>query len=209
MSATLLHIHPENPQPRQIAEAVDVLRRGGVIIYPTDTIYGLGCSILQPKAIERICLIKGIKPEKAHFSFICADLSHISDYTRPIDTPTFKMMRRALPGPFTFILNASNEVPRLLQTKKRTVGIRVPDHAIAQALVAELGHPILSTSLHAQDEILQYPTDPELIHEEYESRVDLVIEGGMGELIASTVVDCTGDEVVILREGAGDLSLLD
>ena len=199
----LLEIHPDNPQPRLISEVVDVLRNGGVIIYPTDTIYGIGCDIYNPKAIERICKIKGVDPKKANFSFVCSDLSHISDYTKSMDTPTFRLLKTALPGPYTFILKASKQVPKLMKTKKDTVGIRVPEHNICNMIVAELGNPIMSTSLPA-DEDVEYYTDPYLMHERFEKEVDLVIDAGHGHVLASTVIDCTTSEHVMLREGAGD-----
>ena len=205
MSAELIKIYPENPNLKQILKVVEVLRNGGVIIYPTDTVYGMGCDITNQKAIERVCQIKGIKPQKQNFSFICYDLSNIADYTRAIGTPVFKMMKKALPGPFTFILNANNNVPRLLNNKKKTVGIRVPDHNIPRMLVKELGQPILTTSIKDDDDIIEYSTDPELIHEKYKDRVDLVIDGGYGNNIASTVIDCTMDEIVVVREGLGEL----
>ena len=205
MSAELIKIYPENPNLKQILKVVEVLRNGGVIIYPTDTVYGMGCDITNQKAIERVCQIKGIKPQKQNFSFICYDLSNIADYTRAIGTPVFKMMKKALPGPFTFILNANNNVPRLLNNKKKTVGIRVPDHNIPRTLVKELGQPILTTSIRDDDDIIEYSTDPELIHEKYKDRVDLVIDGGYGNNIASTVIDCTTDEIVVVREGLGEL----
>lgn len=199
----LLHIHPDNPQPRNIATAVECLRNGGVIIYPTDTIYGLGCDIYNTAAIERICRIKNIDPKKAQFSFVCCDLSHISDYTKSIDTPVFRVLKAALPGPYTFILDASKEVPKLLKTKKDTVGIRVPDHKITHMLVSELGHPIMSVSLPMEDEV-EYYTDPELMHDRFGKLVDIVIDGGPGSIIPSTVIDCTGGAPELVREGAGN-----
>ncbi|MHC1708000.1 MAG: L-threonylcarbamoyladenylate synthase [Bacteroidales bacterium] len=202
----LLKIHPDNPSERQVSIVVDVLRKGGVIIYPTDTVYGLGCDITKPKAIERIAQIKGVKKEKANFSFIAYDLSHISDFTKPIPNNIFKIMKKALPGPFTFILNANNNVPQLLQRNKKTVGIRVPDHKIPAAIVKLLGNPILTTSVHDEDELIEYTTDPELIYEKYGHVVDVVIDGGYGGNIASTVLDCTSDEPVLVREGLGDAS---
>ena len=205
MSAELIKIYPENPNLKQILKVVEVLKNGGVIIYPTDTVYGMGCDITNQKAIERVCQIKGIKPKNQNFSFICYDLSNIADYTRAIGTPVFKMMKKALPGPFTFILNANNNVPRLLNNKKKTVGIRVPDHNIPRTLVKELGQPILTTSIKDDDDIIEYSTDPELIHEKYKDKVDLVIDGGYGNNIASTVIDCTADEIVVVREGLGEL----
>jgi tRNA threonylcarbamoyl adenosine modification protein (Sua5/YciO/YrdC/YwlC family) len=201
-NATLLQIHPENPQQRKILEAVEILRNGGVIIYPTDTIYGLGCDIHNARAVERVCQIKGVKPDKVNLSFICSDLTHISDYAK-IDTPTYKVMKKALPGPFTFVLGASSRVPKYIGNKK-TVGIRVPDNNIALSLVRELGNPILSTSIHDDDEILQYTTDPELLFEKYKNLVDAVIDGGPGNNIASTVVDVS-NSFEVLREGAGDI----
>ena len=204
----LLKIYPENPNPKAIEEVVEVLKKGGIIIYPTDTVYGLGCDITHPKAIERICRIRGIKPEKANLSFICSDLRHISDYIKPIDNITFRVLKKALPGPFTFILNANNNVPKLLSSKKKTVGIRVPDNAIASEIVRALGNPILSTSIKDEDELLEYSTDPELIHEKYEELVDLVIDGGYGGNEASTVVDCTSGDFEVIREGKGDLASL-
>lgn len=202
----LIKIYPENPNPRAIEQIVEVLKKGGLIIYPTDTVYGLGCDITNHKAIEKICRIRGIKPEKANFSFICSDLSHISDYIKPIDTATFRLLKKALPGPFTFILNANNNVPKLLSANKKTVGIRVPDNEIAREIVRQLGNPILSTSIRDDDDVIEYSTDPELIHEKYEHTVDIVIDGGYGDNEASTVVDCTSGEFEILREGKGDLS---
>lgn len=201
-NATFLQIHPETPQQRKILEAVEILRNGGVIIYPTDTIYGLGCDIHNARAVERVCLIKGIKPDKANLSFICSDLTHISDYAK-IDTPTYKVMKKALPGPFTFVLNANSRVPKYAGNKK-TVGIRVPDSNIALQLVKELGNPILSTSIHDDDEVIEYSTDPELIYEKYKNLVDAVIDGGPGKNVASTVVDVTNN-FEVLREGAGDI----
>jgi len=182
---------------------IDIVRSGGVIIYPTDTVYGLGCDIYNTKAIERVARIKGISVEKSRFSFICHDLSHLSDFTRPITNPTFKLMRNYLPGPFTFILEANNNVPRIFKSKKKTVGIRIPDNNIPLEIVRGLGHPILTTSIHDSDEILEYTTDPELIHENFKNMVDLVIDGGYGHNKPSTIVDCTGDKPVIIREGLG------
>lgn len=198
----LIHLHPDNPQPRNIKTVVDCLRSGGVIIYPTDTIYGIGCDIYNQVAIERICRIKRIEPKHAQFSFICRDLSHLSDYARQIDTPVFRLLKKALPGPYTFILEAAREVPKLLKTKKDTVGIRVPDHIICQTIVQELGHPLMSASL-PMDADVEYYTDPELIHDVFEKQVDLVIDSGIGSMLASTVIDCTGSEPELIREGAG------
>ncbi|MET3113224.1 tRNA threonylcarbamoyl adenosine modification protein (Sua5/YciO/YrdC/YwlC family) [Pedobacter sp. CG_S7] len=201
----LIKIYPENPNPKAIEQAVEVLKKGGLIIYPTDTVYGLGCDITNQKAIEKICQIRGIKPEKANFSFICADLSNISDYIKPIDNITFRILKKALPGAYTFILNANNNVPKLLSSKKKTVGIRVPDNSIAQEIVRQLGHPILSASIKDDDELIEYSTDPELIHEKYEDRVDLVIDGGYGGNEPSTVIDCTSGEFEVIRQGKGSL----
>jgi tRNA threonylcarbamoyl adenosine modification protein (Sua5/YciO/YrdC/YwlC family) len=200
----LLHIHPDNPEERKIRQVVACLQGGGVMVYPTDTIYGLGCDFRNPKAFERICRIKGIRPEKAQFSFVCSDLSHLADFTKPFGNSVYKLMRRVLPGPFTFILNASNEVPKMLKSNKKTVGIRVPDHPVARAIVRELGHPIVSTSLRLpDDEVLEYPTDPDEMYETYGKLVDLVVHSGYGGNVASTVVDCTDDEPVVVRQGAG------
>lgn len=201
----LIKIYPENPNPKAIEQIVEVLKKGGVIIYPTDTVYGMGCDITNQKAIERICKLRGIKPEKANFSFICSDLRHISDYIKPIDTTVFRVLKKALPGPFTFIFNANNNVPKLLSSNKKTVGIRVPDNAIAREIVLQLGNPILSTSIHDDDEVIEYSTDPELIHEKYEDKVDLIVDGGYGDNEPSTVVDCTSGEFEIIRPGKGDL----
>ncbi|WP_215224477.1 L-threonylcarbamoyladenylate synthase [Echinicola shivajiensis] len=205
MAAEFIKIYPENPNQRQINRVVDVLRQGGIVIYPTDTIYGMGCDIHNSKAIERICLIKGVKPQKQNFSFICHDLSGISEYTRVLSTPVFKLMKKALPGPYTFILEANNKVPKLLHSKKKTVGIRIPDNSIPRILVKELGQPIVTTSIRDEDDVLEYSTDPELIYEKYRDLVDVVIDGGYGNNVASTVVDCTGGEIEVLREGLGDI----
>ncbi len=201
----LLKIYPENPNPKHVRLVVECLMDGGIIIYPTDTIYGLGCDIFKAKAIERIANIKGIKAEKANFSFICNDLSQLSDYTKPIPNSIFKLMKSNLPGPFTFILNASNNVPKLIQSKKKTVGIRIPDNLIPIEIVKELGNPIMSTSIHDDDKIIEYTTDPELIYEKYNKLVDIVIDGGYGDNEPSTIVDCTDDEPVVVREGKGIL----
>lgn len=203
----LIKIYPENPNEKAIQQVVNVLKKGGVIIYPTDTIYGLGCDITNQKAIERVCRIRGIKPEKANFSFICYDLSHIADYTRPIDNETFRLLKKTLPGPFTFIFNANKHVPKLLSSNKKTVGIRVPDNNIARSIVKMLGNPVISTSIHDEDEIIEYSTDPELIHEKYEDLVDLVIDGGFGGNEASTIIDCSTGGFEIIRQGKGILEL--
>lgn len=201
-----IRLYENNPNEKIIQQVVDVLKQGGIIIYPTDTVYGLGCDITQPKAIEKIAKLRGIKLEKANFSFICYDLSHISDYIKPIDTATFRVLKKALPGPFTFIFNASNQVPKLLNSNKKTVGIRVPNNSIARNIVKALGNPILSTSIHDEDEVIEYSTDPELIYQKYQETVDLVIDGGYGDNIASTVVDCTGGQFEIIRQGKGIIS---
>ncbi len=203
----LLKIFPDNPDPRKILTILECLRGGGVIIYPTDTVYTMGCDIFQIKAVERVAAIKGMKAEKANFSMVCSDLSHIADYTRPFNTEVYKLMKKALPGPFTFILDASNKVPKLFQSRKKTIGIRVPDNSICKQIVEEYGNPLISTSIYDEDEILEYTTDPELIHEKYFNMVDIVIDGGYGGNIASTVVDCTSDEIEIIRQGKGDLDL--
>ena len=198
----LLRIHPVDPQPRLIRQVVEILRAGGIIIYPTDTVYGIGCDILQADAIERICRLKGIDPRKANLSFICNDLSHLSEYTKPISTPTFRLLKEHLPGPYTFILPASKLVPKILQSKKSTIGLRIPDHPIAQAIVRELGRPILSTSLPGIE--VEDTTDPDVMYENFGNEVDAVVDGGIGGMIPSTVVDCSDDEPVVIREGAGE-----
>lgn len=199
----LVRIHPVNPDQRQILKVVEILRKGGVIIYPTDTVYGLGCDIFNQKAVERVARIKGIKLEKTNFSFVFNDLSHLSDYTRHIDNTVFKLMKKYLPGPYTFILPSNSRVPKIFKNKKKTVGIRIPDNLIPLEIVNELGNPILTTSIHDEDKILEYTTDPELIHEKYEALVDLVIDGGYGYNVPSTVIDCTGEEPEIIRPGIG------
>ena len=200
----LIRIYPENPNQREIDKVVQFLRDGGLIVYPTDTIYGLGCDIFNTKAVEKICRYKNIDVRKANLSFICYDLSHISEYAK-VDNDTFKLMKKNLPGPFTFILNGNNNLPKLFRNK-RTVGIRIPDNNIIRELVKGLGNPILSTSVRDdENEIQEYFTDPELIHERYENIADVVINGGYGSLDPSTIVDCTGDEPVIIRQGKGEL----
>ncbi|SUJ06716.1 Putative translation factor (SUA5) [Sphingobacterium spiritivorum] len=201
----LIRIYENNPNEKAIQQVVDVLKRGGVIIYPTDTVYGIGCDITNHKAIERVCEIRGLKVDKANLSFICYDLTDISQYTKPFDTSVFRVLKKALPGPFTFIFNASGQVPKLLSSKKKTVGIRVPDNHIVREIVRVLGNPIVTTSIRDEDDILEYSTDPELIHEKYENMVDLVIDGGYGDNVASTVVDLTSGDFEIVREGKGDL----
>jgi tRNA threonylcarbamoyl adenosine modification protein (Sua5/YciO/YrdC/YwlC family) len=198
----LLEIHPNNPNPRHIATVVDCLKSGGIIAYPTDTIYGLGCDIFQPKAIEKIAQIKGVDPAKAQLSFVCADLSDLSKYTKSISTPLYRLLKNYLPGPFTFILPASKQVPKLLQNKKNTIGLRIPDNHIASAIVAALEHPILSASLPG--EMVEDYTDPYVIHQNFENLVDIVIDGGIGGMIPSTIVDCTTDDYTVIREGEGE-----
>ena len=204
----LLKIYPENPSQRAIDQVVKCLQDGGIIIYPTDTIYGIGCDIFKPKSVERITEILGDKKKKNAMTFICSDLSNLSDYTKPIPNNIFKVMKKVLPGPFTFILEANNNVPKLLQSNKKTVGIRVPDNNIIREIVSVLGHPILSTSVKDDDEVVEYTTDPELIYERYGHLVDIVIDGGYGGNVPSTVVDCTSDEMEVVREGLGDVDLL-
>jgi len=203
--ALLLKIYPENPNERQLRAVVECLQDGGIVVYPTDTIYGMGCDIFKSKSVDRICELRGIKPGKATFSFICSDLSQLSDYTKPIENNIFKAMKANLPGPFTFILNASNNVPRHIQSKRKTVGIRIPDNPIILEIVRLLGNPVMSTSVHDDDEILEYTTDPELIYEKFANKVDLVIDAGFGGNTPSTVLDCTEGEVIVLREGKGIL----
>jgi len=205
MKAVLLSINPENPQPAKIAQAVDVLRKGGIVIYPTDTVYGLGCDITNKAAVEKVLRLKKMDPKKINLSFICYDLSHIAEYTKNLPTNVFKLMKKALPGPFTFILPASNNIPKILGTKKKTVGIRVPDHIIPRLLVKELGNPIITTSIKDDDEVLEYSTNPELIFEKFQSLVDLVIDGGAGNVEPSTVVDCENGEITLIRQGIGQL----
>ena len=201
----LIRLYEENPNEKVLDQIVTVLKNGGIIIYPTDTVYGLGCDITNQKAIEKIAKLRGIKPEKANFSFVCYDLSHISDYIKPIDNSIFRILKKALPGAFTFIFNANNNVPKLLSSNKKTVGIRVPDNNIARQIVKKLGDPILSSSIHDEDEIIEYTTDPELIFEKYQDKVDLVIDGGYGDNIPSTVIDFTSGELEILRYGKGNI----
>lgn len=204
-----IRIHPDNPPQRDLLKVVDILRDGGVIIYPTDTVYGIGCDIMNRKAVERIAKIKGIKPEKANLSIICYDLSHITDYAKHVDNRTFKIMKRCLPGPFTFILEASNNMPKIFMMKKKTIGIRIPDHAIPRELVRLLGNPIVTTSIRDEDDIIEYSTDPELIYEKFENVVDCVIDGGYGNQIPSTIVDSSEGETVIVRQGLGSADLLE
>lgn len=201
--AEFIKIYENKPSEAAIKKVVDVLRNGGLVIYPTDTVYGLGCDITNSKALERIARIKGIKLEKANFSFVCHDLSNLSDYVKQIDTPTFKILKHHLPGPYTFILPGNNSLPKEFK-KKTTVGIRVPANAIALEIVKQLGNPIVSTSIHDDDEVLEYSTDPELIFEKWQNRVDLVIDGGYGDNVGSTIVDLSGHEPVLIRAGKGE-----
>jgi tRNA threonylcarbamoyl adenosine modification protein (Sua5/YciO/YrdC/YwlC family) len=199
----LVHIHPKDPQPRLVQQVVECLKDGGVIIYPTDTIYGLGCDIAKQKAVERICAIKHVDPQKAQLSFICRDLSHLSDYTKSIDTPLYRLLKHYLPGPFTFILPASKQVPKILQSKKSTIGLRVPDNNICQSILETLGNPILSASLPG--EMVEEYTDPEVIYSTFGDRVDIVIDAGIGGMIPSTIVDCTTSDWNVIREGLGEI----
>lgn len=198
----LIRIHPDNPDSRRINQVITTLKDGGVIIYPTDTVYGFACDLHNPKAFDRLCRIKGINPEKANLSLICYDLSNITDYTKPINNTLFRIMKKVLPGPFTFIFEANSNVPKIFRSKKKTIGIRVPDNNIAREIVKELGNPIVSSSIR-EEEMIEYSTDPGLIHEKYEKLVDLVIDGGNGNFEPSTIVDCTQDEPVIIRQGLG------
>lgn len=199
----LIQIHPENPQPRLIKQVAEALANGGIIIYPTDTVYGLGCDITQPKAVERICRLKGMDPQKAQLSFICKDLSHLSDYTKSIDTPLYRMLKNYLPGPYTFILPASKQVPKILQSKKSTIGLRVPDNIICSQILEALDRPLLSSSLPNKDDVETF-TDPEIIFEIFGKDVDFVIDGGIGGMVPSTIVDCTTENWELIRKGKGE-----
>jgi len=200
-----LKIHPENPGQRQIRRVSEVLHKGGIIVYPTDTVYAFGCDILHHKAVEKIARLKGIRASQANFSFIFSDLSQLSDYTRLVSNTVFKMMKAYLPGPYTFILPARNNIPRIFQSKKKTIGIRIPDNQIPLEIVRELGHPIMTTSIHDDDKLIEYTTDPELIWDKYKTQVDALVDGGYGKNEPSTVIDCTGDEPVVLRQGIGSV----
>ncbi|MGO3181738.1 MAG: L-threonylcarbamoyladenylate synthase [Aequorivita sp.] len=204
--AEFIKIYEDNPNPKEIKRVVKILQDGGVIIYPSDTVYALGCDIKNNRALERVAQLRGVKLEKANFSFVCEDLSNLSDYVKQIDSPTFKLLKRNLPGPYTFILPGNNNLPTVFK-KKKEVGIRVPDNAIARAIVQELGNPIISTSIKDEDEVIEYTTDPELILEKWDNLVDVVIDGGYGGNIASTVIDLTGSEPEVIREGKGSLEL--
>jgi tRNA threonylcarbamoyl adenosine modification protein (Sua5/YciO/YrdC/YwlC family) len=205
----LLKIYPQNPNPKAIQQVADCLRNGGIVIFPTDTIYGMGCDIYKPKAVEKIITIMGDKKKKDTLSFICHDLSHLSDFTTSINNQIFKAMKRALPGPYTFILNANNQVPKIIHGDRKTVGIRVPDNNIIRAIVQELGHPVFSTSIKDDDEIVEYTTDPELMDEKYGHLIDMVVDGGYGDNIPSTVVDCTSGSIEVVREGKGDCGVFE
>lgn len=205
--AEFLKIYEDKPSEAAIKKVVEVLKNGGLVIYPTDTVYGLGCDITNSRALEKLAKIKGVKLEKANFSFVCSSLSNISDYVKQIDTATFKILKRALPGAYTFILPGNNDLPKDFR-KKKTVGIRVPDNRIAIQIVEMLGNPIVSTSIHDEDEVIEYSTDPELIFEKWQNQVDLVIDGGYGENIASTIIDLTCHEPIIVREGKGDVNVI-
>ena len=205
--AQLVKLYNENPSEKQLDKIVDVLKKGGLIIYPTDTVYGIGCDITNTKAMEKVAKIKGVKLAKAKFSFICYDLSNLSDYVRQIDTATYKILKRALPGPYTFVLPSNNSLPKAFKGKK-TIGIRVPNNNIIRELVKRLGNPIVSTSIHDDDDLIEYTTDPELIYEKWKNQVDIVIDGGYGGNIPSTIVDLTEGEITILREGLGDVDVL-
>lgn len=206
----LIRLNQDNMPASDIARIVKCLKEGGIIIYPTDTVYALGCDITQSRAIERICKLKGIKPEKSNFSFVCSDLSHLSEYTKAIPNHLFRIMKKALPGPYTFILEANGKVPKLLKQSRKTVGIRVPDNVICREIISALGNPLISTSLHdTSDDILEYFSDPEVIHRQYEGEVDMVVDGGFGNIYPSTVLDCSSNDIVVLREGLGSLDILD
>lgn len=207
MAAELLKIHPVNPEPRKISRAVEVLAAGGIMVYPTDTVYGIGCDLLNRRAVERLCRILNIKPHKLDLSFICSDLSNIAVYVKRIDTPVFKILKKALPGPYTFIFESSSEVPKILDINKKTVGIRIPDHPIPRAMVQLLQRPLITSSVKDDDHIKEYTTDPEEMYEDFKHVVDMVIDGGPGGHVPSTVVDFTSGEGVVTRQGLGDYSL--
>lgn len=206
----LIRLNYDQPQEKSVQQIVDCLKNDGIIIYPTDTVYSLGCNMMSQKAVEKLCKLKNIKPEKANFSFVCSDLSHLANYAKPIPNAVFRVMKKALPGPYTFILEANQNVPKLLKQNKKTLGIRVPNNPICKALIEALGNPIISTSLHnPSDEILDYFSDPEQIYQQYENKVDMVVDGGFGSIYASTVIDCSEGEFVVIREGLGSLDILD
>ncbi len=203
----LIRIYPENPNPKEIRKVTEILEQGGIIIYPTDTVYAMGCDILASRTIEKIARFKGLDPRNPDLSLIFHDMSQLSEYTVIRDNNLFKLLKRNLPGPFTFIVQANRQIPRMFRNKKRTVGIRIPDSGIIIEIVRELGRPVITTSIHDQDEVIEYTTDPELIHEKYSNFADIVIDGGYGKNEASTIVDCTGDEITIVRQGLGVLEL--
>ena len=203
----LIKVYEDNPSPQVTRQVVEVLKKGGLVIYPTDTLYGLGCDMFNHKAVERLARVKGMDYKKANFSFICYDLSGLAEYSKPISNHVFKVMKRNLPGPFTFILEASNKVPKILKSKKKTVGIRVPDNNIIREIVKELGNPVLTTSIRDENDMIEYTTDPELIHEKHEGIADIVLDGGYGNTTASTIVDCTGGDLEVVREGEQELTL--
>ncbi len=205
----LIQIHPDNPDPRQIKKVVECLKDGGLIIYPTDTVYGFGCDVNNKKAMEKLCRLKGVNIKKHNLAFVCYDLSHIDDFTKHLETSTYKLMKKALPGPFTFILNANSSIPKLFKNKKKEIGIRIPNNNIPREIVKELGNPIVTTSVKNDDMILEYSTDPELIHEYFQNKVDMVISGGYGDSTPSTIVKCTDGYPEIIRKGKGDTSLFD
>jgi tRNA threonylcarbamoyl adenosine modification protein (Sua5/YciO/YrdC/YwlC family) len=207
MTAELLSIHPLNPEPRKINRAVEILQKGGVIVYPTDTIYGIGCDLMNKRAVERLCQIENIKPQKMNLSFICNDLSHICEYVKRLDTPAFKILKKLLPGPFTFIFESNTNVPKILGVNKKTVGIRIPDHRIPLEIVKLLGNPLITSSIKDDDQIKEYTTDPEEIYEDFKYKVDLVISGGQGGNVPSTIVDFTGSEPLVMRQGLGEFDI--
>ena len=202
----LLRIYPENPNPKEIKKVVDCLKNGGIIIYPTDTVYGIGCDVNNKKAMERVCRIKGLDLKKHNLSFVCYDLSHIAAFTKQLTTSTYKLMKKTLPGPYTFILEANNSIPKLFKNSKKEIGIRIPDNNIPREIVKELGNPIATTSVKDKDMLTEYSTDPELIYEHFNKLVDIVIDGGYGEAIPSTIVDCTNNTPEIIRKGKGDIT---
>lgn len=206
MKAELLKIHPVNPEPRKIGHVVDVLEKGGIVVYPTDTIYGIGCNLMNRRSVERLCQILNIKPQKMDLSFICSDVSEISRYVKRIDTPVFKVLKKALPGPYTFLFESSSQVPKILDVNKKTVGVRIPNHNIPKEIVARLGSPLITSSIKNDDEIVEYTTDPEEMYEDFKNLVDLVIDGGAGGNVPSTVVDFTTGEPVLIRQGLGEWS---
>ena len=202
----ILRIHPDNPDPRQIKEVANCLKNGGVIIYPTDTVYAIGCDVFNKKAMEKLCRIKGIDIKKHNLAFVCYDLSHIADFTKQLATSTYKLMKKTLPGPYTFILEANNAIPKLFKNSKKEIGIRIPNNNIPREIVRELGNPIVTTSVKDEDKVIEYSTDPELIHEHFDKLVDIVIDGGYGEAVPSTIIDFTNSTTEIIREGKGDIT---